>query len=227
MIDADSADQRHGRAVALFTQAWNELNQGASRSNHAYHLAILTTISQAEEKVLCDDSDVRPEARTVVLRWVDRDSRMIGCHTDVRCPKVAQVRANPATAWVVYDSESRLQVQLYGTSTIHTDDALAGERWAASALTSRRCYLGHKAPASIVERPQPNLPDDLLHRVPTEAESAAGRVNFAALATHITSMEILHLAHDGHERIRFSWSEHPPHETALAVEDAWGLWLIA
>lgn len=212
------------RAAALLKQAWSELEQGASNRNHAYHHAVVTTMPLADSTG--DEADRFPQSRTVVLRWADRQTRVIGCHTDVRCPKVAQVRANPATTWILYDPQSRVQLRIGGSSTIHSDDAFADERWQASALTSRRCYLAGSAPSSTVDGPDPNLPDDLLHRAPTEAEAAPGRVNFAALATRIESLEVLHLTHDGHERIRFTWSKQAPSSTAVPVHDAWGQWLL-
>lgn len=225
--DESASPRRHdARAAALLEQAWSSLEEGASTASHAFHLAVVTTLSTTGSAERDGAVNVFPEARTVVLRWIDREARVIGCHTDVRCPKVAQVRANPATTWILYDPESRLQLRLSGSSAIHTDDAIADARWAASELTSRRCYLAPGAPSSEVDRPAPNLPSDLLHERPTEAQSEVGRVNFAALATRIESLEVLHLAHDGHERIRFTWSPDAPSDTALAVGEAWGQWLL-
>lgn len=226
----DTRQTHEHHAAAMLAQAWHALQQGTADAKHAYHLAVLSTMPG---EATSDSAALMsfPESRTVVLRWVDPVARTLGCHTDVRCHKVEQVRANPATTWVVYDPNTRIQLRIAGHSTIHADDAFADERWNASELSSRRCYLAARAPSSAVNEPDPNLPADLLHRRPTETEAAPGRKNFAALATQIYSLEVLHLTHDGHQRIRFTWTPDAPSDTAFELDmpqdgRCWAQWLL-
>ena len=142
-----------------------------------------------------------------MARRVEPDEQVIICHTDTRSPKVSQIRAHADVAWLFYDPADKVQLRLEGRATIHTDDALKEEQWAASNLSSRRCYLAPSAPSTVTEGPSPNLPEAFLDRVPDEPESEAGRDHFAVVRTRIRRMEVLHLAASGHRRAEFLWTD--------------------
>lgn len=184
---------------------WSEL-EGATRDRrHGFHVPAIASIGR----------DGTPQARSVVLRRVVRESGELHFHTDLRSPKVAEIAANPRVAWLLYDAARRLQLRIEAEAEVLCDGPRADEAWARSALSSRRCYLAPHAPGEVAEAWLANIPEALVARVPTEEESMAGRVHFGLVVTRVLSIEWLFLASEGHRRARFvadrgrtSWLAH-------------------
>lgn len=183
---------------------WSELEIGAARAKHGFHQPILSTV----------DLQGEPSSRVVVLRHADRNAGTVACHTDARSPKVEHIRSAPTAAWCFYDATRRIQIRATGTCSIHSGDQIADERWDGSPTRSRRCYLAPSIPGERCESPSPNLPIELHRRDPSEAESQAGRVNFAVIRCTLRKLDYLELHHDGHVRATFTrqdggpWSGH-------------------
>ena len=208
--DADTLD-------GLLQRVWEQLEHAVTTAKAGFHLGVLAGV----------DEGGRPTARVMVLRGVtpapgsapgggaSEEQPAVWCHGDVRSPKVAAWRARPGAEWCFYDPPGRLQVRVRGDVSVHTDDAVADAAWVASTLSSRRCYLAPRAPGSGAEQGEVNLPEHLRERVPTGAESAAGRVNFAVLRLAVAELDVLHLAATGHRRGRYVW------DGAGRVEAGW------
>ena len=174
---------------------WDALHQGATDRRHPFHLPTLATRGASDY----------PEARIVVLRRAERASRELICHTDARSGKVREIGADPRVTWLFYDPERRHQFRVRAQAEVLTNGSLFEDAWARSNVSSRRCYLAPRAPSSESEHPTANLPDSHVDRNPTLEESEAGKVNFAVLRSEIISIERLHLASDGHRRVRFDF----------------------
>ncbi|MEO0512748.1 MAG: pyridoxamine 5'-phosphate oxidase family protein [Planctomycetota bacterium] len=174
--------------------AWTHLVRGVKDRKHGFHQPVLATVQ-----------DGKPRARTVVLRKVDREQGLILCHTDRRSGKIGQ--SPGGVEWCFYDRKSRLQVRAAAAAEVLTEGPVFEERWNASRLASRRCYLAPHVPGSEVAEAHPNLPDHLRDRDPTQEESEAGRDNFAVFLTRVERLDVLHLAHDGHSRA--AWTLDP------------------
>ena len=176
--------------LSTLDAAWSCLSRGVSDRQSAYHTPSIATVG----------IDGAPSLRTVVLRGIDRDRRHLRFHTDLRSPKVAEIRAKPALALHAYDSSSKVQLRLQGLATLHSDDAVAAEAWQQSRLMSRACYRAPSGPGTRVDAPPAAIvadkdrPDD-------------GRGNFCAVLCTIHQLEWLHLAAAGHRRARFAWAE--------------------
>ena len=173
---------------------WTELEIGAAKAKLGFHQPVIATAS----------SKGLPNARTVVLRKVDRQAGVVVCHTDARAPKLADLRSHPTAAWCFYDKGRRIQVRATGEATVHTQDEIADDHWSRSPTRSRRCYLAPAIPGSATDHPSPNLPDALIDREPTQDESEAGRPNFAVLRCTLRELDFLNLHHEGHVRARFA-----------------------
>ncbi len=204
--DADTLD-------GLLGGVWGALQHAVTTARAGFHVGTLAGVDEAG----------RPTARVMVLRGVELPGGegnggggacgggacggAVWCHTDVRARKVGAFRARPGACWCFYDGPGRLQVRVSGDVSVHTDDAVADAAWAASSLSSRRCYLAPRAPGGVADQSDVNLPGHLRGRVPTGAESAAGRINFAVLRLAVAEMDVLHLAATGHRRARYVWDE--------------------
>lgn len=182
--------------AGLLDLAWSNLARGVTDRRHGFHTPVVCSI----------DERSRPTGRTVVLRRADRGRREVVFHADARSPKVAEVRARGDVAWVFYDEARRVQVRALGAARVHAGDAVARERWEASALSSRRCYLGPHAPGLEQVTADPNVPELLRGRTPTAEEAEPGFGNFAAVVCELGELDVLHLAAEGHTRGRFVWT---------------------
>lgn len=145
------------------------------------------------------------DARTVVLRQVDSVRRYIWFHTDARADKVIQLEAFPRATLLFWDEISQTQLRLVTETRLHTDDYIADEHWKNLWVGSRKMYLSELAPGSEQPDPYPGFPVHLGEDLPTEAESEAGRKNFAAIECRVLSMEYLHLGRRGQTRALFQY----------------------
>lgn len=187
--------------------------RGVDSAKHGFHTPVLITSA----------TDGTPTGRTVVLRAAEADSMTLTCHTDRRAPKIDELSRSPATCWVFYDAPSKIQVRAFGGAAVHTDDALADDRWRLSSLSSRRCYLAPAVPGDATEHPSANLPGHLRDRVPTDAESQDGRQQFAVIRAAIQRMDVLLLHRTGHVRVEFTIDRNV---TAEDTDASWiGTWL--
>lgn len=184
-----------GSLDALYETAWSALEAAADSPEHCWNKPVLSTVD-----------DGRPRGRTIVIRGVDRSTRVIWFHTDARSSKLTEIAAQPEVAWTFYDLETRVQATLHATASIHVDDAIADAGWQASRVESLRCYLAPEPPGQMREEPTVNLPDSVLDRIPSTEEVTAGRDCFAVVQTVVTSLEILILQRSGNLRARYTWT---------------------
>jgi pyridoxamine 5'-phosphate oxidase len=162
---------------AMDAHAWTLLARGANEARSLLHTPVLASIGL----------DGAPQARTVVLRAVDRAARQLRIHTDRRSPKFAELQHDPRVTLLAYDAAETLQVRLRGAASLHTGDALAHAAWVASAPSSRACYAQTEPPGSAIDCPGIAPP------VPA-SESQAGYENFAVVLLSVTAIETLYLA---------------------------------
>lgn len=166
--------------------AFRLLARGAADRRSPMHTPVLASV----------DGDGAPALRTVVLRAWDPAARVLRVHTDLRSPKVAELRARPRAALLAYDPGQRVQLRLSGTVSLHAGDAVAASAWAESRPASRTCYAAAHAPGAEVHAPAP---------APTDTD--AGWPNFVAICLRLEVLDYLSLAHSGHRRARFDWRD--------------------
>lgn len=145
------------------------------------------------------------DARTVVLRKVDAVRRYIWFHTDARAGKVMQLEAYPNATLLFWDDERQVQIRLVAETRLHTNDHVADQQWRDLWVGSRKTYLSERVPGSELPGPYPGFPISLGETLPTEADSEAGRKNFAVIECRVLSMEYLHLGRSGQTRARFEY----------------------
>lgn len=145
------------------------------------------------------------DARTVVLRQVDTVRRHICFHTDARADKVMQLEAFPTATLLFWDSERQVQLRLTAETRLHTDDHVADEHWKNLWVGSRKMYLSERVPGSEQPDRYPGFPISLGESLPSEADTEAGRKNFAVIECRVLSMEYLHLGRGGQTRARFQY----------------------
>jgi pyridoxamine 5'-phosphate oxidase len=190
----------------VLSRAWAMLRRGVADRRHGYHLPTLATV----------DTNGAPDARIVTLRKADEAQRVLLCHADIRAPKALQIAAGSRATWVFYDTGLKEQIRASGAAFLHHEDELADQRWSASKVMSRRCYLAPHAPGAATPGPDPNLPEDVRDARGFTAERASpGRANFAVIRCVVDRLDWLGLSGHGHTRAALSW------DTSGAVTATW------
>lgn len=164
---------------ALLDQVWTRLARGVhDRHAPARHLALASTAP-----------DGAPQLRTVVLRAADRAAARLRVYTDVHSAKVADLRANPQAAVLVWDGSAHLQIRATARVDILTGDAVAPV-WDRLSDGARLSYGGTPPTGAPI-------PDALAY-VKTRDPAA-----FVVLDLELQDLDILHLGPQ-HRRARFT-----------------------
>ena len=188
-MTSDPAPLRNLALGQIADTAWKLLVGAVASARDPFHTPCLATIGPDG-----------PEQRTVVLRYLDPDRRVLACHTDARSPKVREALAHPSCSWLFYDAGRKLQLRLIGRLTVHTESAFADGRWAVSRARSRACYNTGAAPGTPVSQP-PQAPP----RIEGASSERQARSHFAVLSCEVSRFDWLCLDGAGHRRARFQW----------------------
>ena len=188
-------DENRESLEAVLNRIWKMLQRGVDRFNDPLHWPVLGTAGKNGI-----------ELRTVILRQFIFAERILICHTDSRAPKVRQISSNADICWLFYHPKKKVQLRISGPATLHTDDRLADEQWAATKIPSRLNYCTVEPPGAGTDQPSSGLPDFLLNKVPTVLNTESGRKNFMVIAGQIQSLDWLELNILGNRRARFDWT---------------------
>lgn len=177
--------------LELFLElGWERLSLGLREHDAAARQPVMATVSPAG----------RPEARTLVLRAVDRENVTIEVHTDRGSGKIQALAANPHAQFLIWDAPVQLQIRLSTRVDIRHGDPVA-HKWARVPANSRMAY------GAI---PKPGTPID--HADGYKKVSNSGM--FVVLVCAIESIELMQLCE--------------PHRRALFRSDSdWtGQWIV-
>ena len=170
-------------------EAWRLLEEGVTDRHSPCHTPSLGTL----------DAEGLPTVRTVVLRAVEQEARLLRFHTDLRSHKVAEIAAQPMVALHAYHPDRKIQLRLTGPALVHHGDEVARDAWQASRSFSRLCYGVEPGPGAVIEAPWDWCQGE---DGSVEAESFQ---NFGAVLVKVESLEWLYLAARGHRRALFDW----------------------
>ena len=169
--------------AASLEMAWQLWGRGTVDRHSGFHTPVVTSV----------DADGNPQARTMILRAVDREARTMRFHTDVRSAKINHWKAKPHVCILGYDASKKIQLRVDGRVVLHTTDAAAEKAWRSSRPESRAAYGVKIAPGVALDAPCDATPPD------------EGRENFAVALVHIDTLEWIYLNAEGNRRAIFSW----------------------
>lgn len=157
---------------------WQQLLRAVGDREHGWRLMTLATI----------DGD-RADARSVVLRDVLPDERMLLFYCDDRSPKVQQLRAHPLGTLVLWSSTLSWQLRLHVDLKVEDHGLDISSRWARVRLGATHDeYLSAEPPGTPLDGP----------------DSVAGaRAHFAIVSAWVQQMDWLELHDGGHRRAVF------------------------
>jgi pyridoxamine 5'-phosphate oxidase len=169
---------------ASLEMAWQLWGRGMVDRHSGFHTPVVTSV----------DKDGNPQARTMILRAVDRETRTMRFHTDVRSAKMLHWKFKPRVCILGYDASKKIQLRVHGRVDLHMTDVAADDAWKNSRPESHVAYSAKIAPGVALDAPSD---------APQSDES--GRENFAAVIAHVESLEWIYLSAKGNRRAIFSW----------------------
>lgn len=164
---------QHESLRILHTACWQELARAADARDHEWHTMVLATSDGAE-----------PDARTVVLRGVDRARGELLFYSDARSRKVAQMARQPRACLVAWSPRLQWQLRLRVDLRPDLGGREASSHWARlHGITGRSDFLADPTAAC------PQLPLE---------PSRAPLDHFAVITAQVRRMEWLELHASGH-----------------------------
>lgn len=195
-----SVPEHYNNLDAALSEAWWLWSQGVNDRAAAFHYPICATVAL----------DGRPRARIVILRGCDPGKRTLRFHTDRRSEKFTELSVSAKIALTAYDPVEKIQVRVEGFAVLHLNDHVAEAAWDSSRRMSKVCYGILPAPGVGISGPgEYSLPE-------ADEEIAVGREHFCAVEVHVSTLEWVYLAHQGHRRARFVFERGAIHSKWLA-----------
>lgn len=173
-------------AAELPARVWQELQRATVDRHHEWRTPVLASV----------DADGLPQARTVVLRRADADTRTLTCLTDARSPKCGDLQARPQAALVFWSQRLGWQLRVTAQATVDTTGPAVQAAW-------ERVRQSAAASDYLMPRP-PGAPLD-----PDGSPAPTGtsdRHHLAIVQLQVTRIDWLELHRDGHRRGRWDGS---------------------
>ena len=175
---------------------WQMITDGVVNRHSSFHIP-----------VMINSSENNNNGRIVVLRNANSDQHTIRFHSDIRSPKVNNLKKNSKVFFIFYDKEEKIQLRVSGDAIINYKNNITKTSWEKTAHMSRKCYLAAYAPGTVSEKPTSGVSDKVENLKYTLEESESGYENFCVVETKIDSIEWLYLAAKGHRRAKFEYNK--------------------
>lgn len=180
---------------SLFKEIVQLLTIAVKDRNHPYHTP---TFSNKTNESFVD-------SRIVVLRKFEPNELILNFHTDIRSPKVLDLKKNNSTSFLFYDSNIKTQLRIKTKSKINYQNKITREAWQNTNLSSRKCYLTLEPPSSKTLIATDGIPKHLKGVDPNKTESETGYNNFGVIQNEIKNIDWLHLSSKGHKRLNINF----------------------
>lgn len=162
---------------------WQQLEAAASERGHEWRTPVLATVQREGNAA---------DARTVILREMDRAERRLVFYTDERAAKIAQLLAHPHGVLLMWSRALGWQLRCRVLLSLEMNGLSVTSRWAKLRLTpAAQDYLAPAAPGTP-------LPASGGTPAPISA-----REYFAVVSASVESIDWLELNRDAHRRAVF------------------------
>ena len=160
--------------------------------------------SNFKECVLATQCGLCPEVRTVILRkWVLKRQTLM-FHTDLRSPKVKQLKHNPNCSLLFYSQTEQIQLRFRCRAHIHSHNRLAQYIYNETTQHQRELYEWDQAPST--PHPYSSLNEAKRHSQKINLKSAYD--HFCVCVCNFTELDCLSLKKEGHVRFLYKWDKH-------------------
>lgn len=171
--------------------AWNLLYRAAVSRNDPMRTPVLATVMEGQ-----------PHQRTIVLRKVDTVQNQLYFFSDLRAPKVTQLRQNPSCNVLFWDPRKKVQIEAQAIGQIFHQAPINEAFWKQINVGGRTSYAATQSPGTPIEKGQTYLPAAWNTEMDIkDTESAYS--HFAVLELTVQQLDVLHLHQAGHQRCLF------------------------
>ncbi|MBL0373963.1 pyridoxamine 5'-phosphate oxidase family protein [Rhizobium sp. KVB221] len=160
----------------------------ASTSRSAFNFLQLATIGL----------DGSPNLRTIVLRRFDPAAGALSFVTDIRSPKIEQLRRDPRVSLVGFDPSALIQLRVAGQATVVSDDGIRRNVWHSLRGKTLILFDAPLAPGTMI-----NDSDAPSHDKDEDDAPAEPFDRFALVTVTLSHMEWLDLSLPQNERFAF------------------------
>jgi len=161
---------------------WKELGRACLDRHHEWRQFTLASAGM--------DSQVN--ARTVILRHVDRISARLEAYSDSRSPKVSELIKDPHALFLFWSKRLNWQLRIKVTMTVLTKGPYVENLWErVKQSASARDYMSPSPPGSTL--------NDSSYQKMKDNDSNF----FAVLQGHVSEVDWLELSKKGHRRAKF------------------------
>ncbi len=171
--------------ATLLAKIWDQLGAAATSRSPFNFLQLATA-----------GLDGAPQLRTIVLRRCDTIGGTLSFVTDMRSPKIREIRNDPRIALVGFDPVASVQLRLSGEAAISDDEAERLEMWQSLRERTLILFDAPHTPGTILDdNGQP-----LQAGEPSDEEPYA---RFALVTVTLNRLEWLDLSSEHHVRCAF------------------------
>lgn len=182
----------------LETDIWQQLLRASADKHHEWRSATLVTnglVTNFENTKIDQAENKFPEARIIILRNVNVDTKTLTFYTDSRSPKVAQIVANQHATLVFWSKRLRWQLRVKVMISVDTDSDLNKLIWQkVKQSPSAGNYLSKQIPGE-------KLDEDLIDKTKISINATA---YFALLIANVIEIDWLALNRNGHQRAQIN-----------------------
>jgi len=169
----------------------DQLTRAAADNHHKMRLFSVSTLDLDTHSI---------SNRMVVLRTFFNDWR-VRFYTDFRTRKVLELKQNPQTSLLFWDSSKNIQIRMKTTAIIYHNDDLSKREWTHVQGEARKSYNSRLKPGSPIASP------DEAHLWPAELSDEY----FTVIDCIPFSLQILQLNRQEHLSLTFTRTD-PVHE---------------
>jgi len=170
----------HINRITLSERIWSELERALTDRDHGWRTPVMASV----------DNQGLPQARTLVLRELDKDQWRLSAYTDHRSPKATQLRQRPHASLVFWSPGLKWQLRVSARVSIQIQGERVEAVWQTLERTSAAGdYLSKTPPGSPLVEPQTSSPHS----------HALGILDF-----YVLEMDWLELSARGHKRARLN-----------------------
>ena len=173
--------------------AWKKLVNGSVKKKNGFRTMCVGTIDEKNTAAL----------RIVVNRKVDESNKTIYFHTDNRSRKFSDLELDNRISLLFYDARQKVQIVVKAFATLHTNNAVANDRWKATSAQARLGYMTTQPPNTKSDQPTLGYEERFASIKPLDEESNPFEKNFTVVACTVYELEFLYLDFHGNRKANF------------------------
>lgn len=168
-------------------KVWDLLLQGTVNRKSSFHHPTISTVSKFKINL-----------RTLIIREVFKEKKLITFYVDMRSKKVSDLNNNKNITIHIYDENCKFQVQLYGLGSIENNTKKTQLLWTNLHSNSKKNYMSITKPGKKIVSPS---------GFEYYKNAGQGYINFGLLLVKINRIECLQLLRNANIKAEFIYEK--------------------